>query len=185
MEERLLFDGVALQCGDVPPRNAEHAAVVQPDLPAAAEWTSEAYAAAKDTLVRLSKESLAAGAVDVVLWPETPGPIFYETDPDLRARVAEVSAASRGSASSSRQRSALVMETARSSMECSTASSGICECSRLVASSSRPSLLKSLEVAASKLGAAVAPVVAGAAVAEASPEPAQSSHSAVQHACAK
>lgn len=77
-------------------RPEAHAAVVQPDLPAAAEWTSEAYAAAKDTLVRLSKESLAAGAVDVVLWPETPGPIFYETDPDLRARVAEVSAASRG-----------------------------------------------------------------------------------------
>jgi len=72
-----------------------HAAVVQPNLPASMDWTAEAYAAAKSELAALSRRAIEEGPVDAVIWPETPGPMYYSTDPDLRARVAEVSAAAR------------------------------------------------------------------------------------------
>lgn len=72
-----------------------HAAVVQPNLPASMDWTAEAYAAAKSELAALSRRAIEEGPVDAVIWPETPGPMYYFTDPDLRARVAEVSAAAR------------------------------------------------------------------------------------------
>ncbi len=70
-----------------------HAAIVQPDLPASMDWTAESYAAAKTKLVDLSRQALEQGPVNVVLWPETPGPMYYFADADLRARVQEVSTA--------------------------------------------------------------------------------------------
>jgi len=74
-------------------RSQAHAALVQPNLPTANEVTTELYAEAKAHLVRLSLDALREGPADVVVWPETPGPMFYYEDPDLRARVNEVSAA--------------------------------------------------------------------------------------------
>lgn len=71
-------------------RPTAHAVVVQPNLPTADEWTRDSYLAAKSNLAALSHKALADGPVDVVLWPETPGPMFYDTDADLQSRVAEV-----------------------------------------------------------------------------------------------
>jgi apolipoprotein N-acyltransferase len=71
------------------------AVLVQPDLDAAADWSERVYAAAKTKLALLTRQALSAGKADVVLWPETPGPMFYETDPDLRVRVAEAAEAAR------------------------------------------------------------------------------------------
>lgn len=76
-------------------RPAAHAAVVQPNLPMANDWSAELYAEAKATLVSQSMRALAGGPVDVVIWPETPGPMFYGSDPDLRARVKEVADAAK------------------------------------------------------------------------------------------
>lgn len=69
------------------------AAIVQPNLPADVDWTPERYRDAKELLSRLTREAIASGPVDAVIWPETPGPMFYASDPDLRARVAELSRA--------------------------------------------------------------------------------------------
>jgi apolipoprotein N-acyltransferase len=74
-------------------RPQAHAALVQPNLPTANDATPETYADAKAKFVSLSLDALREGPVDVVVWPETPGPMFYDEDPDLRARVREVSTA--------------------------------------------------------------------------------------------
>ncbi|MBI2685464.1 MAG: apolipoprotein N-acyltransferase [Acidobacteria bacterium] len=76
-------------------RPQAHAAVIQPNLPTAAEWTTASYEAAKENMTALSKMPLAEGPVDVVVWPETPGPIFYDTDNDLQSRVQDVSRAAK------------------------------------------------------------------------------------------
>jgi len=70
-----------------------HAALVQPNLPTADDSPYEPYEVSKAQFVRLSLDALQNGPVNVVVWPETPGPMFYEEDADLRARVREVSAA--------------------------------------------------------------------------------------------
>ncbi len=67
------------------------AALVQPNLDAEMDWTAESYAAAKSNLVALSESAASRGPLDLIVWPETPGPIFYGSDPDLRTRVAELS----------------------------------------------------------------------------------------------
>lgn len=69
------------------------AALVQPNLPTANEATAESYVEAKAQFVRLSLDALHDGPVNVVVWPETPGPMFYDEDADLRARVREVTQA--------------------------------------------------------------------------------------------
>jgi len=74
-------------------RPAAHAALVQPNLPTAHEANPDSYAESKAHFARLSLDALREGPVDVVVWPETPGPMFYDEDPDLRARVREVSTA--------------------------------------------------------------------------------------------
>ena len=71
-------------------RAQAHAAVVQPNFPMDQAWTAESYLEAKKLLALLSRSAMSDGPVDVVLWPETPGPIYYNSDPDLRARVAEL-----------------------------------------------------------------------------------------------
>lgn len=71
-------------------RAGVHAAVVQPNLPTEGDWTREAYEQAKGNLDRLSRKALEEGPVDVVLWPETPGPMFFDTDTDLQSRVQEL-----------------------------------------------------------------------------------------------
>ena len=68
-----------------------HAALVQPNLPAANDAAVESFAETKARSVRLSLDALREGPVNVVVWPETPGPMFYDEDPDLRARVLDVS----------------------------------------------------------------------------------------------
>ncbi|MBM3788302.1 MAG: apolipoprotein N-acyltransferase, partial [Acidobacteria bacterium] len=74
-------------------RPSAHAAVVQPNLDAEGDWTSDRYEAAKRTMAAESIRALREGPVEVVLWPETPGPMYFERDRDLQARVAGVAAA--------------------------------------------------------------------------------------------
>lgn len=76
-------------------RPEAHAAVVQPNLDAATEWTPERYAGAKVLLSTESVRMLSNGPVDVVVWPETPGPMWLSSDRDLQHRVTEVSAAAK------------------------------------------------------------------------------------------
>jgi apolipoprotein N-acyltransferase len=73
-------------------RPEAHAAVVQPNLDPATDWTPAYYRSTKTSLVLQSMKALSYGPVDVLVWPETPGPVFYEEDEDLRWRVAEISA---------------------------------------------------------------------------------------------
>ena len=76
-------------------RPGAHAAVVQPNLPAGGEWDEASYIDTKAKLVAHSLETLQEGPVNVIVWPETPGPIFYETDIDLQARIRDLNAAAR------------------------------------------------------------------------------------------
>lgn len=71
-------------------RPEAHAAIVQPNLSIGGDWDQKAYLDTKEQLIALSQKAMADGPVNVVIWPETPGPIFYETDPDLQGRIASL-----------------------------------------------------------------------------------------------
>jgi len=69
------------------------AVAVQPNLPVVRDWTAELYLEQKQLMSALT---LAAGERTrpaMVLWPETPSPIFYDRDPDLQGRAREIVAA--------------------------------------------------------------------------------------------
>ena len=73
-------------------KTAGSAVAVQPNFPVLGDWATDLYRQQKDLLTSLT---LAAGRPrppDLVLWPETPTPIFFGTDPDLQSRVRDITA---------------------------------------------------------------------------------------------
>jgi apolipoprotein N-acyltransferase len=74
------------------------AAVVQPNLPMHAQWTEASMRAMHDRLARLSLDAALAGGqpqADLLLWPETPAPIYFETDPVFAARARQLAGLAR------------------------------------------------------------------------------------------
>jgi apolipoprotein N-acyltransferase len=66
------------------------AVVVQPNLSESLEWTTESAEQMRSRLLMLSaQEALRPGASkpDLILWPEVPAPIYYDSDPALRQQV--------------------------------------------------------------------------------------------------
>ncbi len=76
-----------------PERGTRSAAVVQPNLPMHATWTETTMREMHDRLARLSLDAaLAAGEppANVLVWPETPAPIYFETDPKFADQARQV-----------------------------------------------------------------------------------------------
>jgi apolipoprotein N-acyltransferase len=75
-------------------RGAQQAVYVQPNVPVETEWTPEQREAINR---RLESLSLSAGIrsgdppARLIIWPETPAPLYYFEDPGLKARVATIS----------------------------------------------------------------------------------------------
>ncbi|MGH9672372.1 MAG: apolipoprotein N-acyltransferase, partial [Bryobacteraceae bacterium] len=68
-------------------------ALVQPNVPMHAEWTEQSMRGLHDRMSRLSLETaLAPGEPppDLLAWPESPAPIYFETDATFRARAQEL-----------------------------------------------------------------------------------------------
>lgn len=73
-------------------KTAGSAVAVQPNFPVLVDWTAGLYRQQKDLLTSLSLAAAPARPPDLVLWPETPTPIFFATDPDLQSRVRDITA---------------------------------------------------------------------------------------------
>jgi apolipoprotein N-acyltransferase len=66
------------------------AVAVQPNFPVLSDWTSELYRDQKELLTSLSLAAGQGKQPGLILWPETPTPIFFGTDADLQGRVREL-----------------------------------------------------------------------------------------------
>jgi len=87
----LLLTVVPMVLPELPRERASaHAALVQPNLDPLVDWNADTYLAAKQTMQAETMRALREGPVELVVWPETPGPIYYEVDRDLQTRVREV-----------------------------------------------------------------------------------------------
>jgi apolipoprotein N-acyltransferase len=103
----LLVAGLAaaavLQAGkliEAPAFTADHAALlVQPNLPVAANWTTEYFQQTLSDLTRLTVKGAAsippwsmrwqAAKINLIVWPESPAP-FYANDPLFRHAIGEM-----------------------------------------------------------------------------------------------
>ena len=69
-----------------PVAGTQTAALVQPNVPEEFDWTEKA---ADHMRQRLLTQSLqAAQKTDLLVWPEVPGPLYYDRDPRFRAEAA-------------------------------------------------------------------------------------------------
>jgi apolipoprotein N-acyltransferase len=77
---------------DLPPREtpSETALVVQPNIPAEEEWTSQSFGVERDHLIMDSMESSMPGSERLVIWPESPGPIYFYRDPSFHQEAMQV-----------------------------------------------------------------------------------------------
>jgi apolipoprotein N-acyltransferase len=68
---------------DLPAREnpSETALLVQPNMPAEQQWTPVTAGAERDHLIMESLENAARGSEQMVIWPESPGPLYYYGDP--------------------------------------------------------------------------------------------------------
>ncbi len=71
-------------------KTASTAVAVQPNFPVLGDWTTEIYQNQKDLLTTLTLAAGQGKQPGLVLWPETPTPIFFSTDADLQGRVREI-----------------------------------------------------------------------------------------------
>jgi apolipoprotein N-acyltransferase len=67
-----------------PARAARQAVVVQPNIPMDVEWTPETALALQRRLEYLTISAAKQGQADLLVWPEVPAPLYYETDPQFR-----------------------------------------------------------------------------------------------------
>jgi apolipoprotein N-acyltransferase len=66
----------------LPPRETptETALVVQPNIPAEEEWTYASFGAERDKLIMESLESAVRGSELLIVWPESPAPLYFFRD---------------------------------------------------------------------------------------------------------
>ena len=68
---------------DLPAREtpSETALVVQPNLDPEKQWTDQSFAAERDHLIQESLDNSRPAAAQIVIWPESPAPIYFYRDP--------------------------------------------------------------------------------------------------------
>jgi apolipoprotein N-acyltransferase len=77
---------------DLPPRETagETALVVQPNLPADQEWTPVSAGAERDHLIMESLSSSLQGSEQLIIWPESPGPLYFYGDPTFHREAMQL-----------------------------------------------------------------------------------------------
>jgi apolipoprotein N-acyltransferase len=77
---------------DLPPVEtpAETALVVQPNMPAEQEWTPASAGAERDHLIMESLEGGLHGSEQLVIWPESPGPLYFYRDPTFHREAMQL-----------------------------------------------------------------------------------------------
>jgi len=63
--------------------------VIQPNFPISGDWEDPHYVSNMlDQEIKMSSELMSGGAIDMMVWPESPIPLEYDRDPNLRQRLA-------------------------------------------------------------------------------------------------
>jgi len=60
---------------------AETALVLQPNMSEEEQWTVESAAKERDRIMRESWEAIQGTSAQIIIWPESPGPLYYYRDP--------------------------------------------------------------------------------------------------------
>jgi apolipoprotein N-acyltransferase len=74
-------------------RGRQTAVLVQPDISEDAEWTPESVDRMQRNLVTLSMHAVLSAGQDrpsLVVWPEVPAPLYYDSDPRFQHYVSEL-----------------------------------------------------------------------------------------------
>ena len=69
---------------------AETAVAIQPNMPEEEEWTYASLASTRDHLIAESRAAALRNAAKIVIWPESPGPLYYYEDPVFREEAASL-----------------------------------------------------------------------------------------------
>jgi apolipoprotein N-acyltransferase len=82
---------------DLPPREtpAETALVVQPNMPPEEQWTSASAGAERDHLIMESLEFSLHGSEQLIVWPESPGPLYFYGDPTFHREATQLAQVAR------------------------------------------------------------------------------------------
>lgn len=76
---------VFLLPGIAPSSPTTSAVVLQPNLDEEAQWTTESATAMQQRLIARSLQAAEASHAPLIIWPESPGPLYYSTDPQFKA----------------------------------------------------------------------------------------------------
>ncbi|HTC34609.1 MAG TPA: apolipoprotein N-acyltransferase, partial [Bryobacteraceae bacterium] len=68
----------------------ETALVLQPNMPEEKEWTLEAANQERDHIIRESQDAAERSDPKLIIWPESPGPLYYYRDPRFHEEAAEL-----------------------------------------------------------------------------------------------
>ena len=74
------------------PTPDRQAVVVQPSMPESAEWTRDFLDQRLSRLAYLSFSKAAGHPKSLIIWPEMPGPIYFESDPAFHQMATEIAA---------------------------------------------------------------------------------------------
>lgn len=77
---------------DLPPVDSptEKALVLQPNMPEEEQWTLDSAAAERDRIIRESLVAARGGNYRMVIWPESPGPLYFYRDPQFHQEATEL-----------------------------------------------------------------------------------------------
>jgi len=83
---------IALVLPNLPERTtgAETAVAIQPNMPEEEEWTYASLAATRDHLIAESREAALRNSAKIIIWPESPGPLYYYEDHTFREEAARL-----------------------------------------------------------------------------------------------
>ena len=76
----------------IPAPPDHRAIVVQPSMPESAEWTRDFLDQRLSRLAYLSFSKAAGHPKSLIIWPEMPGPIYFESDPAFHQLATEIAA---------------------------------------------------------------------------------------------
>jgi len=75
---------------DAPPAQPVRVALIQGNIDQSVKWNPDQQQRTVDTYVRLSRQAAAAGPLDLIVWPESATPFFFQQSSELSAQVAAV-----------------------------------------------------------------------------------------------
>jgi apolipoprotein N-acyltransferase len=77
---------------DLPARETpgETALLLQPNMSEDEQWTDVSAAAERDHIIRESEDASERSGPQIIIWPESPGPLYYYRDPRFHQETAQL-----------------------------------------------------------------------------------------------